>query len=143
MHNRENRHVNARRNFGGIAVLFKNSFICEYDITVIDKSIDGVLVFKFTHIDTMHNVLFIAMYLPPEKSPWGRNAEEHFDNITSLIHMYSVECDTICMCGDFNARIGNNDDFILGLDKINPRIAIDKTNNKHGETLLDITRVYH
>ena len=117
----------AKRCFGGIAVILKNSLFTEYNISEVDKSVDGVFIFKITHLITLYKLMFVAMYLPSERSPWGRNAEEYFEHVANLIHVCSDECDVIYMCGDLNARVG--------LDKLTPRTVIDKTSNKHGEAL--------
>ena len=136
-HNRLSKHFNARRNFGGLAVLFKNRLFKEYEITELDKTIDGIYVFKLTNVHSQYRILFIAMYLPPERSPWGRNADIFFEHITNISHLYSSECDVTYMCGDVNARIGNKQDFINGIDQLLPRNVLDETCNKHGEALLE------
>ena len=41
------------------------------------------------------------------------------------------------LCGDFNARVSNLEDFILGIDKIPERYGIDFKCNKYGEQLCD------
>ena len=39
------------------------------------------------------------------------------------------------ICGDFNARISNLDDFIAGVDSIPERNIVDFKSNRHGELL--------
>ena len=41
------------------------------------------------------------------------------------------------MCGDFNERVFNLDDFIAGVDHIPERKVVDFSSNKHGELLCD------
>ena len=137
MHNRAQRHFNARRSYGGIAVLFKCSLFTDFVITEIDRSYDGILIFSIMHKITTYKILFIACYLPPERSPWGRNADEYFGHISSFINIYAIECDVIYLCGDLNARIGTKDDFVSGIDKIPSRRVLDKNNNKHGDAFIE------
>ena len=40
-------------------------------------------------------------------------------------------------CGDFNSRIGDESDYIEGVNNIPVRQVIDTTSNKHGDHLLD------
>ena len=42
-----------------------------------------------------------------------------------------------CLCGDFNARISNFDDFIAGVDFIPDRHIVDFNYNKHGNDLVE------
>ncbi|CAG2201726.1 unnamed protein product [Mytilus edulis] len=41
------------------------------------------------------------------------------------------------LCGDFNSRIGNMDDFITGIDNLTKRNVIDFTVNSYGEIFND------
>ena len=43
----------------------------------------------------------------------------------------------ILICGDFNSRIGEESDYIMGVDNIPVRNVIDATSNKHGDHLLE------
>ena len=40
--------------------------------------------------------------------------------------------------GDFNARTGNEEDFITGVDNIPSRSNVDKIVNNHGQCLIDL-----
>ena len=46
-------------------------------------------------------------------------------------------CGKIIICGDFNSRIGEESDYIEGVDNIPIRQVIDTTSNKYGDHLLD------
>ena len=49
--------------------------------------------------------------------------------------MHSVCKDKFFICGDLNARCGNLENYILGVDNIPERDVIDYCINKEGETL--------
>ena len=137
LHCRTLRHINARRNFGGTAILVKETLFDDYEIYEIDKNVDGICIFKIKHILTSYLILLITVYLPPERSPWGRNAEEYLEHMSNVIRMYSDECDVVYMCGDLNARVGSKQDSIAEIDNIPQRKILDKTCNKHGDALID------
>ena len=46
-HNRQEKHMNATRASGGVAILIKDKLLQQYDCIIIDKSIDGILGVHF------------------------------------------------------------------------------------------------
>ena len=50
------------------------------------------------------------------------------------------DSDIVYINGDWNARIGNNPDYIEGIDEISKRHNLDSTTNKHGNALLDFLK---
>jgi hypothetical protein len=44
----------------------------------------------------------------------------------------------MCICGDFNARIGNLADYIEGVDDIEARFTVDDVENDFGDRLIDL-----
>ena len=53
--------------------------------------------------------------------------------------MYSVadEADFVICGGDFNARIGNKNDYVERIDHVQPRIILDREINKHAEPFIE------
>ena len=49
-----------------------------YDISVVDRSRDGVIILKFVDKITEYSILLINCYLPPENSLYGRDAVGFF-----------------------------------------------------------------
>ena len=135
-HCRSTRHVRANRQFGGVGILIKNTILNEFDISVISDCFDGIFGILFTNILTDLKFIVLAVYLPPEESPWGRHSDNFFAHLLSLIYM-NTHVDHIVICGDLNARIGNSVDFIPDIDKVGHRRCIDNVKNKHGEAFLD------
>lgn len=81
----------------------------------------------------------VAIYLSPENSLWGRDSINFFSHLISLIYSCS-ESDFTIVCGDFNARLGDLDDFIPDVDDLCSRLSIDSVKNKHGEALIEFLK---
>lgn len=43
----------------------------------------------------------------------------------------------LIVCGDLNARVGQESDYIEGVDDVKPREVIDDTINRYGDHFLD------
>ena len=71
-------------------------------------------------------------YLPPEDSSSNVNAQEYYDNLLAQFYRYK-DIGIAYMCGDFNSRIGDLEDYIEGTDDVPPRNVTDYTKNKYGE----------
>ena len=134
--NRTERHVNANKDYGGVAILFHNTVHNLYDISLVDKSYDGVIIVNLVHKVTAYNILMICGYLPPESSTWGRNAVGFYSHILSYMYQYT-HCDAVYMCGDLYSKLGKMADYIPDIEDIGPRKALDGATNKHGAALRD------
>ena len=133
--NRKNIHKNAPKGSGGVGFLIHNSIMLYYDVNITDMNYEGILVIKLTHKWSSFTFFIVTCYLPPENSPWGREAEAFYSHLLSLL--YSVEFDNLIICGDFNSRIGNIMDYVTDIDSIPVRQVIDKHVNQHGKCLID------
>ena len=108
----------------------------EYEIYIVDKSLDGILGVKFVHKSTDYDFIVFACYLPPENLTRGRDAQTFYAHLLSQIYINS-ESDGIFIAADFNARIGSMSDIIGDFDSIPPRNVLDKSINQHGHDLLE------
>lgn len=135
-HPRLTKHINSRRYFGGDGVLVKYSFLNNYKVTIIDKSMQDMLVLMFE--SKIHDIRFLifACYLPPENSPHGRDSSEFVGHILAIIYRYNF-VDTFFICGDLNSRIGNKNDYIESLDHVSHQTILDHTCNGHGENFIE------
>ena len=59
-----------------------------------------------------------------------------FSMICQKIYEYQSEGEII-ICGDFNARLGSESDYIEGVDVVTPRMVIYTTINSYCDILLD------
>ena len=128
--------MNANRTHGGVGIFIKDSLYNTYNISILDKSYDGILALLFKDKVTSFCFALYCCYLPPENSPYGRDNTAFFTHLLSLIYLHSyVDC--YFTCGDYNARISNRQDAISSIDDIPQRKTIDTVLNKHGEAFLD------
>ena len=127
-------HVRARKASGGVGILIRNEIVTNYKVRIIDRSVEGILGFEFVDKYTEYCFRIYACYLPPEGSPWA-NPTEFYGHLVSELSRGS-ECDNILLCGDFNARVGDMQDVINGLDDISDRKVIDKIRNSYGQDLI-------
>jgi len=102
--NRVNIHRNAPKPSGGVGLLVKHWIITEYDINVVDKSYDGILVVQLIHKQNNYDFTVFSCYLPPENSTRGRDAQGFFSHLLAQIYINS-ESDTIIIAADFNSRV--------------------------------------
>ena len=131
------RNVRARRNSGGVCLLFKDCILNKYKYEIIDKCYDGILAIKFTRTQDMYNFVIICLYLPPEQTSWGRNASAFYAHVMQIIYENSY-CDDIILAGDLNSKIGDMPDYVMEVDSdVHPRKALDKTINRHGKELVE------
>ncbi len=110
---RTDKHVNANRDSGGIAVLIKND-ILKYvqrqpslDINSIwfklDKSFCG----------TIRDIYIGAIYIPPEYSSSHINSTlDDWDMLEKEISFFQNK-GSVLLCGDFNSRTGTQQDYIF------------------------------
>ena len=64
------------------------------------------------------------------------HAEAFFTDLMTKVYEYQNEGDII-ICGDFNARCGDESDYIEGVDNVPPREVIDHKLNSYGQLLID------
>ena len=77
-HPRLKKHRNINRYFGGVGVLVKRSVLNVFDVCVVDKSTQDLLILLFENKASDISFLVFAGYLPPENSPYGRNSSHFF-----------------------------------------------------------------
>ena len=117
----------------------KNSLLQEYRVTVFDKSVDGILGIELRHVHTDFVISVFSCYLSPENSPWGREANSFFGHLLAQLYLQS-HSDLLFIGGDFNARIGHEQDCIVNVDDVPTRTAIDKVKKGHGDEFIDFLK---
>lgn len=138
--NRKQISNNAWRGSGGIGFLIKNSLYDNFEVNILDDSRDDILWIYLKNKDDPELTLYLCVcYLQPERSSRGNIAQEFYDCLLSQMYLYSTGC-PIFICGDFNGRVGNLQDFNDSLDYLPKRIPIDETRNAFGDYLLDFLK---
>ena len=126
---------NARRGSGGVGAFIKNEFLTKYTFDA-NKSLEDTLILKLTHrIDNSVIFLFIC-YLPPDCSTRAVDADAFLNELMKKVYEYQSEGEII-LCGDFNARMGSEPDYIEGVDIVKPREVIDTSTYSYCDILAD------
>ena len=113
-----------------------NKLLDIYEIKIISKDLDGIIVIALTDKVSSYSILFKGVYIPPENTTSGRQGENFYENLTNLIY---ENCDYDCtiIVGDFNSRISKYLDYIENVDKVPERVCLDETDNNHGNLMID------
>ena len=134
--NRSNIHIRAKKGSGGVGFLVKNDIMGQYDVVIEDGTIEGILWLKFVSKCNKAELHTCVCYLPPHEFSRNIDADDFFDNLICQMHQYCKK-EMFYICGDFNARCSDFNDFIEGVDTIQSRHVIDFTSNKNGELLCE------
>ena len=129
-HNRKGTHINAWKGCGGVGVLVKTPLLQVFEMTVFDKTYDGILGLILTSKLTDFKLAMFSCYLSPESRPWGRDATGYFAHLLSQMYLID-DVDSIIVCG-----VGELYDHIQETDNLPDRAVIDTTVNQHGTALI-------
>ena len=111
-------------------IFIRNALFLNFDVSILDDSYGGILWLKLSHKSSSICILPCVCYLPPEKSSRFFDVNNFYDLLLADFYKYQNE-GLIYVCGDFNSRCGDLDDFIRGVDKICDREVIDFSLNKY------------
>ena len=136
-HNRLELHRRAQSGSGGVGFLIRDNFADLYNISVLDKTVDGMMWLKAVSRILSFTLIICVCYLPPDGSSRNVNAEEFMDVLMGKMYEFKPDSDLLYICGDFNARCGDNLDYIVGVDTIPDRQVMDYVFNQHGQILCD------
>ncbi|ESO97516.1 hypothetical protein LOTGIDRAFT_152607 [Lottia gigantea] len=135
--NRTDVHRNAKRGSGGVGILVNSEILGLYDATVLDDSKEDILWLKLSNKTLRNSDLCIcACYVPPSNSTRAGDVDTFFNDLLQQVYCFRNE-GILYMAGDFNARCGDEQDFIAGMDDIPGRDIIDTTSNLYGDKLID------
>ncbi|ESO86374.1 hypothetical protein LOTGIDRAFT_167198 [Lottia gigantea] len=130
-------HRNAKRGSGGVGILVNSEILGLYDATVLDDSKEDILWLKLSHKTLRNSDLCIcACYVPPSDSTRAGGVDTFFNDLLQQVYCFQNQ-GILYMAGDFNARCGDEQDFIAGVDDIPGRDIIDTTSNLYGDKLID------
>ena len=135
-HNRKSIHRRAKCGSGGVCLFVKQSVMLNYNVSILDKSVEDILWVKFEHKLSLQCINVCVCYLSPDGSSHIVDPHEYVDKLLSQIYLYQSQGQYI-ICGDFNARCGNEPDYIGGVDEIIERTIVDYKKNHYGDLLID------
>ena len=116
--------------------MFVKDTILEQYSYVSDTSMEDVIWLKFENRKSGHKLTLCICYLPHEGSSRRYEGEAFYSNLMFKFYEYQNEGGVI-ICGDFNSRCGDEQDYIAGVDSIDPREVIDCKLNSYGQILID------
>ena len=135
--NRKSLHVNAKVGSGGVGFLIRDDIMNNFTVTVLDDTCEGILWLKLQRIDDENDCFCICVcYLPPENSTRAINANEFFDTLITQIYSYQNNAIQF-ICGGFNGRCSDMEDYIAGVDILSDRNVIDFKCNRYGELFIE------
>jgi len=135
--NRRYTNKRAKRGSGGVGAFIKNSVLEHFNVDILDSNTGDILWLKLTsrcYID--FKIVLCVCYLPPVCSSRVNDAEQFFETLLEQLYTFQNE-GTLCICGDFNSRVGSESDFVEGVDCIPDREVIDTTHNSYGTQFID------
>ena len=124
------------RGSGGVGIFVRKKLYNDFDITKLNDDTEGILWIELFHKTTKERLRFCVCYLPPNNSSRAGNAEEFFQTLMYNIYEFQSES-FITIFGDFNARVGDLDDFIVGVDTIPKRDVVDFSKNQYCDVFID------
>lgn len=102
----------------------------------MDNTTESILWLHLKHKFEKVSLLPCVCYLPPENSSRRVDVNVVFDTLLANIYSYQ-NLGTTFICGDFNGRCGDLEDFITGVNLIGHRDVVDRKTNFYGEVLID------
>ena len=132
-------HRRAVKGSGGVGILVKNKIFESYEVSISDKTVEGILGMRFKNRSSMNCFVIFTCYLPPEGSSRTISSHLFFSHLLAQIYSLS-DVDDLYLCGDYNGRIGNLNDYIPDVDNVPPRINLDTSTNKYGDVLIEFLR---
>lgn len=103
---------------------------------ILDNDHEGILSIKLQHKYLDYILVPCVCYLPPENSSRHFDVNSFYDHLLTGVYQYQ-NIGSLYVCGDFNSRCGELDDFIVGVDHLPERDIIDFTTNRYGELFID------
>ncbi|VDI16798.1 Hypothetical predicted protein [Mytilus galloprovincialis] len=82
------------------------------------------------------SIIVAVCYLPPAESSRALDSDMYFQNLLQQVHEYQ-NLGRIIICGDLNSRVGQNSDYVEGVDIIRPRNVVDFCENHQGDKFIN------
>ena len=120
----------------------KDTVFHKFTVSVLDNKSEGILWALLLDQASQHSISLCVCYLPPSNSSRGDISLEFFSNLRLQVSKYQGT-GLLCICGDFNARIGSLADIDLEAvaDSVPKRVTLDTAPpNTHGKELIEFVR---
>ncbi len=135
-HNRALIHKRAKTGSGGVCLFIKKHVMETFNVNILDKTMEDILWVELAHKNSSFCINICVCYLSPEGSSRYVDPNEYFNTLLSQTCLYQNNGSFI-ICGDLNARCGDEQDFIEGVDEVEMREIMDGRKNSYGDMFLD------
>ena len=122
----------ATRGSAGVCAFVKKELLNTFDIKIIDENIERILWLEFAAKFSKCHFYVVVCYLPPADTCRPVDSEIFFQSLLNQIYSYQHK-GNIYICGDMNARVRINTDYIEGVDLVKPRNIRYYIENHHGD----------
>ncbi|CAG2228057.1 unnamed protein product [Mytilus edulis] len=131
----QGRHFRGRggRGSGGVAALVKNDLLKYYNVEILNSEVQDILWIKLSNENDI--ICLCVCYLPPENSVYN-DSLVFYTKLLEQVYMYQ-NIGKLYICGDFNSRCGDAQDFIEGVDNVQIREIVDSVSNRNGDLLIE------
>ena len=118
-----------------VMCLVRNELLENFNVTTLDTSHEGIMWLRITSKLGDFSLCCAVCYLPPHDSCRAMDSSIFFDKLMEQLYTFQ-NMGKIILMGDYNARCGQNSDYIEGVDTVPPRDILDETENHHGDSLI-------
>ena len=124
-----------------MGLFIRDSLFLKYSVSILDSKSDGILWVLLLDQSCNQSITICICYLPPSNSSRGDISLEFFNTLRFQVSKYH-DTGIVCICGDFNARVGSLIDTDSDTATSLPvRATLDNTvPNSHGRELIDFLR---
>ena len=97
--NREENHRNAKSGSGGVGFLISSRISNEFNVSILDRSFEGILWLKLVNKVDGQVLLPCVCYLPPENSSRPFDVNAFYEHLLVNLYQYQQEGIYIYMWG--------------------------------------------
>jgi hypothetical protein len=95
----------------------KKELLHTFDVKIIDEDIEGILWLEFAAKFSKCHFYVVVCYLLPADTCRPVDSKIFFQSLLNQIYSYQHK-GKIYICGDMNARVGINADYVEGVDLV-------------------------
>ena len=137
-HNRTNICKKAKSGSGGVGIFIRNELLELFSVSILDDTVEDLLWIKLSSLVNVRSddVVLCVAYLPPSDSVRNNDPEAFYCSLVEQVYAYQNE-GRLFICGDLNSRVGDESDYIEGVDEVRPRDILEFTCNSNGDLLIN------
>ena len=132
--NRGTLHKRAKCGSGGVGIFVRNHSLNTFTVAILDDTVEDILWIKLEHrenVPSENSVLCVAY-----DSVRNNDPEAFYCSLLEQVYAFQNE-GKLFVCGELNSRVGDDSDYIEGVDDVRPRSILDLTSNANGDLLID------